>query len=163
MNPVSGYEVSSARGTTRVPIGRSYGSDDSPSLSDAPAASRFSFQPDCKSAHTNGKTMFEDSSPDEPETRPTVARDSRDFAQPPPPDFSSDDVYKVGSGPYLFDVNSVPPAPSRLGRVEVERLIHAYKISGTQMEVDPEFIKRLVAFHRGYMVMPRLVLGTSKH
>ena len=99
--------------------------------------------------------MFEDNSPDEPETRPMNGSESMDFAPPPTPDLTTEDMYKVGPGPYRFDVNGIPPAPSRLGRVEVERLIHAYRISGTQMEVDPEFIKRLVAFHRGYMIMPR--------
>ena len=133
MNPVSGYEVKTGRATApRVPIGRSYGSDDSPSLSDAPSTCRSSFQSEKRFVRANGKTMFEDHSPEEQETRPSVAASHlMDFAPSPSTDGLTDEAYKIGHGPYLFDVNGIPPAPSRLGRVEVERLIHAYRISGT--------------------------------
>ena len=76
------------------------------------------------------------------------------------PDFEDAEMADDDSGPYAFDVSGVPPAPSRLGRIEVERLVHAYRLTGSQMEVDPEFIKRLVAFHRGYMVLPRFQFST---
>ena len=107
---------------------------------------------------TYGKSLFEDQSPEEPgySDPPSLSIKSGEVYVPPTADEEFEDgPTKIGSGPYQFDVNAIPPAPSRRGRIEVERLIHAYKISGSQMEVDPEFIKRLVAFHRGYMVMPR--------
>jgi len=84
-----------------------------------------------------------------------ISIDKSEFAPAPETDAEVEDRLRVGEGPYKFDVDSVPPAPSMRGRVEVERLIHAYRIAGSQMEVDPEFVKRLIAFHRGYMVMPR--------
>jgi hypothetical protein len=105
-----------------------------------------------------GKSLFEDQSPEDPDYSdpPSVSVKSGQAYVPPTPDEEFENTAsQIGSGPYQFDVNSVPPAPSHKGRIEVERLIHAYKISGSQMEVDPEFIKRLIAFHRGYMVMPR--------
>lgn len=118
------------------------------------------------SIRSKGKTLFEGS--------PSGSTDA-----------DSDAKETMGDGPFLFDVSSVPPAPSRLdfcfpilnhrllsllfpiknnfnmekysrrGQTEVERLIYAYNLSGSQLEVDQEFIKRLVAFHKGFMVLPR--------
>ena len=133
----------------------------SPSLfdSDSPSSAKGYFKSPTKynngcSGASRGKSYFEESSTHDGSGR-RISADKSEFAPAPETDTDVEDRFRVGEGPYKFDVDSVPPAPSKLGQVEVERLIHAYRISGSQMEVDPEFIKRLIAFHRGYMVMPR--------
>ena len=84
---------------------------------------------------SQGKALFDESSIDSLDLSEvksgngvSIGKAESVFAPPPPTDSVVEERYRVGQGPYKFDVNSIPPAPSMKGRVEVERLIHAYRV-----------------------------------